>query len=85
VNGLEEIGKDKHILAFENQLNLLSQRLTEIERRLSILEKSAGIRRASGNPLKFIQSPQTGKKPVNHTYLKRAISAAKREYERERR
>jgi hypothetical protein len=72
--------------SLQNQLNMLSQRLAEIERRLNSLERSttpvhiAKELRKENNP-----KPERTKQPLHHKYLKKTIDAAKRRYEREHR
>lgn len=79
---VEQNSKDDIISSFELQLRALTQKLAELERRLAVLERSAG-------PLK----PETLKKlnPVpkqapslrGRSYLERMIETARREHERE--
>ena len=79
------MAESKHILALKSQLSSLMQRLLEIERRLGALERSAGVGKSVTPPVRLNPSPQPRLGTINHNYLKRTISAARREYEREHR
>ncbi|MDI6643053.1 MAG: hypothetical protein QMD95_03270 [Candidatus Hodarchaeaceae archaeon] len=69
--------RDERVLSLENRLNSLMVRLSDMERRLSALERAAGISQLGGP--KASQPPEAN---VPHTYLRRAISKARRDYER---
>ena len=73
---MEQIVKDERVSSIESKLNSLIQRLSDLERRLSVLERSAGT--------KSSPSSQTPAQPtkISHNYLNRAISKARRDYER---
>ncbi|MFQ6129258.1 MAG: hypothetical protein ACE5OT_00400 [Candidatus Hadarchaeaceae archaeon] len=73
---MEQIVKDERISSIEVKLNSLIQRLSDLERRLNVLERSAGT--------KSLPSPPTQAQPtkISHNYLNRAISKARRDYER---
>ena len=74
---MEQIAKDERVSSIESKLNSLIQRLTDLERRLSVLERPAGT-------LKSLPSPPTPAQPtrISHNYLNRAITKARRDYER---
>ncbi len=74
---MEQIAKDERISSIEGKLNSLTQQLSSLERRLSVLERSTGT-------LKSLPSPPTPAQPtkISHNYLNRAISKARRDYER---
>lgn len=74
---MEQIAKNERISSIEIKLNSLIQRLSNLERRLNVLERSTGT-------LKPLPSPPTQAQPtrVSHNYLNRAISKARRDYER---
>ena len=73
---MERIGKDDRISSIESKLDSLIQRLSVLERRLSTLERSSGTLKTPAAPT----SPKPTK--INHNYLNRAISAARRDYQR---
>ncbi len=74
---MEQIAKDTRVSSIESKLNSLIQRLSDLERRLGVLERSAGILKSSPSPLTPVQPTK-----VSHNYLNRAISKARRDYER---
>jgi len=74
---MEQIAKDERISSIEIKLSSLIQRLSDLERRLSVLERSAGTLKSSPPPLTPAQPTR-----VSHNYLDRAISKARRDYER---
>ncbi len=69
--------RDERVLSLENRLNSLMIRLSDLERRLSALERASG---AAGTTKSVPQAPRPAAK-VEHTYLTRAISKARRDYE----
>lgn len=69
--------EDERILSLENKLNSLMVRLLDLERRLSALEKGTGAPQPE-QP----KAPQTTETGERQTYLRRAISKARRDYER---
>ncbi len=68
----------------QNQLNVLSQRLADVERRLTFLERSITPARKA-KELHRENNPKSGsvKRPLDHNYLKKTIDAARRRYEHE--
>lgn len=68
--------KDEQILSLENKLNTLIVRVSDLERRLSALERTS----APSKPV--TKTPQTPPTNVEHNYLRRAITSAKHDYER---
>lgn len=74
----------KQTSGLQNQLNMLSQRLADVERRLTFLERSitpahnAKEFRGKNDP-----KAKSAKAPLHHNYLKKTIDAARRRYERE--
>ena len=76
---MEQIAKDERVSSIESKLNSLIQRLSDLERRLSTLERSSGTLKPLTTPARPT-SPQPTK--INHNYLNRAISAARRDYQR---
>jgi hypothetical protein len=74
---MEQIVKDEHISSIENKLNALIQRLAYLERRLSVLERSAGTLKSPPPPPTPVQPTK-----ISHNYLNRAITKARRDYER---
>lgn len=76
---MKSISKEDRILSLESQLNSLIRQMAEFERRLSILERfyRSSVVQPRPNPPAESHEPS-----VNHNYLKRTISAARREYER---
>jgi len=79
------MAESEHILVLKSQLGSLMQRLLEIERRLGALERSAGGGKPVTPPVRLNPSPQPRLETINHNYLKRTITTARREYEREHR
>lgn len=79
---MKQIAKEDYILSIETKLNALTQQLSDLERRLNVLERSTGILKTSPTTPKPV-APQPATK-INHTYLNRAISAAKHDYDRKR-
>ena len=72
------------IPSLQTQLNILSQRLNDIERRLSFLERSmVPARKAAELRGKDNPKPEQIKRPLHHNYLRKTIDAARRRYERE--
>lgn len=69
--------EDERILSLENKLNSLMVRLLDLERRLDALERGAGV--SQSDKPQASKTPETGEQ---HTYLRRAISKARRDYER---
>lgn len=76
---MEQKSKDDVISSFELQLKALAQKLTELERRLSVLERSSATKPETPklNPAKPMPSLR------GRSYIERAIDAARRDYERE--
>ena len=74
---MEQIAKDERVSSIESKLNSLIQRLSDLERRLSALERPARTLKSTPSPLKPAQP--TG---ISHNYLNRAITKARRDYER---
>jgi hypothetical protein len=76
---VEQKSKDDVISSFELQLKALAQKLTELERRLSVLERSSATKPETPklNPAKPMPSLR------GRSYIERAIDAARRDYERE--
>lgn len=67
----------------QDQLNALSQRLADVERRLTFLERSVTpTRRAEELRRDDNPKPRT-RQLLHHNYLKKTIDAARRRYERE--
>jgi hypothetical protein len=76
---LEQKPEDSHILAIEDKLNSLTQRLVELERRLSALERAT--KRATIEPPRSNPARLSLKGP---TYIERVIDSVRREFNRER-
>jgi hypothetical protein len=74
---MEQIAKDERISSIESKLNSLIQRLSDLERRLSALERPARTLKPLPSPLKQDQPTR-----ISHNYLNRAITKARRDYER---
>jgi hypothetical protein len=72
---------DPRALQLEERLNSLSARISELERRIAALERNLTPSKPSGQqPAQPAQpQPKTG---TGHSYLSRAISLAKRDYDR---
>jgi hypothetical protein len=76
---LEQKPKDSHILTLEDKLNSLTQRLVELERRLSVLERTT--RKSTIEPTRSNPAYSSLKGP---TYIERVINSVRREFDRER-
>jgi len=66
---MKKNAEDERISSIESKLNSLIQRLPDLERRLSVLDRPSGTS----------ESPPAG---IHHNYLNRLISEARREYEK---
>jgi len=75
---------DKSNLGSQNQLNSISQRLTEVEERLKTLERAMNpVGKAKNLREKTNPMPKRNPRPLRHNYLKKTIADARRRYERE--
>ncbi|MFH1820968.1 MAG: hypothetical protein ABH852_00785 [Methanobacteriota archaeon] len=70
-------------LSLDERLNLLNARVTDIERRVTALERNLAMAKPATKPSTQPTpvAPQS-KNETGHKYLGRAISTAKRDYER---
>jgi len=80
---VEQNSKDDIISSFELQLRALNQKLTELERRLSVLERSAGSPKPQISVTKLNPVPKQTPSLRGRSYLERMIETARREHERE--
>jgi hypothetical protein len=72
---------DPRALQLEERLNSLHARISELERRIIALERSLTSSKQSGQqPTQ--PAPSQPKTEAGHKYLSRAISMAKRDYDR---
>jgi hypothetical protein len=77
---MEQTAKDDRISSLEFRLSSLIKQLSDLERRLSVLERSSRNPRTLNPAPKPAPSHQPTK--INHNYLNRAISIARRDYAR---
>jgi hypothetical protein len=76
---------DEKLTVVQSQLNSIIRRLAEMERRLTQLEKTTKV---PGNPSRNPTSDppkRESRPPINHNYLNRAISSARRAYAQQHR
>jgi hypothetical protein len=79
---MEQNSKDDLISSLELQLRALTHKLAELERRLAVLERSAGPPKPEIS-VKLNPVPKQAPSLRGRSYLERMIETARREHERE--